>query len=144
MSEQDFPGGAPTVAADAAAVLQRLFDLISATNRAADPNWQEKVFALVADDYEGIEVPVGKTYHGVEGFKEFTLRWQTAVPDNAIEIINKFATQDQICLEYIRLYSDWWYTEERSPRRERVDEIRRAEPEGTEVSGYDQSHNRRV
>src|SRR2546429_4890906 len=44
----------------------------------------------------------------------------------------------------IRLYSDWWYTEERSARRERVDEIRRCEPEGTEIPRFDKSHSRRV
>jgi hypothetical protein len=43
-----------------------------------------------------------------------------------------------------RLYSDWWYTEERSARRERVDKIRRCEPEGTEIPRFDKSHSRRV
>lgn len=43
-----------------------------------------------------------------------------------------------------RLYSDWWYTEEYPPGREKVDEIRRCKLQGAEVFGSDKSDSRRV
>ena len=69
-------------------------------NRHSDSEWLEKSGAAFADDSTFINVPLGMTLPGAEGYKQFVKFFAEAFPDSTVEITNLFATEDQVVLEY--------------------------------------------
>ncbi len=69
-------------------------------NRHSDSEWLEKSGAAFADDSTFINVPLGMTLPGAEGYKQFVKFFAEAFPDSTVEITNLFATEEQVVLEY--------------------------------------------
>ena len=81
-----------------------LFDLYN--NRQSDPAWLDKSIALFAADAEDIDVPSGTTLHGPDGHKRLLLFLVESFPDMRAELINAFATEDQVVLECTVRWND--------------------------------------
>jgi SnoaL-like polyketide cyclase len=74
-----------------------LLDLYN--RRQSDPAWLEKSLAAFAADFEVIDVPSGTTLHGPDGLKRLLLFFVESFPDLKAELINAFATEDQVTLQ---------------------------------------------
>jgi len=86
------------------ALARSLFDLYN--NRQSDPAWLEKSLAAFAADAEDIDVPSGATLHGPDGHQRFVLFFAENFPDMRVELINAFATEDQVTLEGAWCWND--------------------------------------
>ena len=86
------------------ALARSLLDLYN--SRQSDPAWLEKSMAAFAADAEGIDVPSGATLRGPDGHKRISLFFAESFPDLRIELINAFATQDQVTLECTWRWND--------------------------------------
>ena len=76
------------------ALARSLIDLYN--NRQSEPAWFEKSLAAFAADFEVIDVPSGTTLHGPDGLKRLLLFFVESFPDLKAELINAFATEDQV------------------------------------------------
>jgi steroid delta-isomerase-like uncharacterized protein len=66
----------------------------------SDPAWLDKAVASLADDFEQMDVPSGRTVRGPDGFRQLNLFFAEGFPDSATEITNVFATEDQVVVEF--------------------------------------------
>ena len=80
------------------ALARSLTDLYN--SRQSDPTWLEQSMATFATDSQYINVPMGMTLPGSEGYKQSGQFFAEAFPDSTIEVTNVFATEDQFVLEY--------------------------------------------
>ncbi len=79
------------------ALVRSLLDLYN--NRQSDPAWLDKCIAALAADAETSDVPSGATLHGPDGYKRLMLFFAESFPDMRVELIDVFATEDQVTLE---------------------------------------------
>jgi steroid delta-isomerase-like uncharacterized protein len=79
------------------ALARSLLDLYN--NRQSDPAWLDKSLAAFAADFEVIDVPSGTTLHGPDGLKRLLLFFVESFPDLRAELINAFATEDQVTVQ---------------------------------------------
>jgi steroid delta-isomerase-like uncharacterized protein len=56
--------------------------------------------ALVTEDYNGFVVPLGTTFRGAAGVKEFQLGWATAFPDSKVEIRSLTVDGNRVVVEH--------------------------------------------
>lgn len=82
-----------------AALVRSLLDLFN--SRQSDPAWLDKTLAPIAEDCEVVDAPSGRISRGPDGLKEVTLLFADAFPNGRVEITTLFATEDQVCVEYI-------------------------------------------
>ena len=80
------------------ALARSLLDLYN--SRQSDPAWLDKGVAAFAADCEIIDVPSGATLRGPDGYKRLVLCFTEAFPDSKVELINAFALEDQVVLEF--------------------------------------------
>lgn len=66
-----------------------------------DPDWFEKRVVTLADDFAITDMPSGRIYRGVEGFRQNSQFYAEAFPDHEVEITNVVATEDQVVVEFI-------------------------------------------
>lgn len=57
------------------------------------------VLELATDDWEGVLVHAGMTFHGKEGFSQFMGGFKGAFPDITIQVQNQVATDEQVVSE---------------------------------------------
>lgn len=69
-------------------------------NHQSDPAWLDKAVADLADDFEQVDVPSGRTSRGPDGFRQLNLFFAEGFPDGRTEITNVFATEDQVVVEF--------------------------------------------
>jgi steroid delta-isomerase-like uncharacterized protein len=73
--------------------------------RAIYENYNRRDFdaaaASFAQDCEIVNVPLGVTFRGPEGYKQFEMGWTSAFPDSRLEVTNLFATEEQALVEFI-------------------------------------------
>ena len=69
-------------------------------SRHSDPKWLEKSMSAFAIDSQHMNVPLGITLPGAEGYQRTGLFFAEAFPDSTIKVTNVFATEDQVVLEY--------------------------------------------
>jgi predicted ester cyclase len=86
------------------ALARSLLELFN--NRQSDPAWLEKSIAAFAADAEDVDVPSGTTLHGPDGHKRIMLFFAENFPDLRVELINAFATEDQVTLEGAWCWND--------------------------------------
>src|SRR5215469_5437735 len=86
------------------ALARSLLDLYN--HRQSDPAWLEKTLAAFAADAELIDVPSGTTLHGPDGYKRIVLFFAENFPDERVELIDAFATEDRATLECIWRWND--------------------------------------
>jgi hypothetical protein len=86
------------------ALARSLLELFN--NRQSDPAWLEKSIAAFAADAEDVDVPSGTTLHGPDGHKRIMLFLAENFPDLRVELINAFATEDQVTLEGAWCWND--------------------------------------
>jgi len=67
----------------------------------SDPDWLARSLAVLTDDCEVVNVPLGATFRGPSGYSRFIQAWTAAFPGSTIEITNSFATDDQGVVEFI-------------------------------------------
>ena len=72
-------------------------------SRQSDPAWLNKSVAAFAADAEVIDVPSGTMLHGPDGYKRLVRFFAEAFPDSRTKLINAFATEDQVALEFTSL-----------------------------------------
>ncbi len=60
----------------------------------------DRAATVVARESELLNVPLGVTFRGQEGNKQFQQGWATAFPDGKVEITNLVATDDQVVVEF--------------------------------------------
>ncbi|MEW5959646.1 MAG: ester cyclase [Chloroflexota bacterium] len=60
----------------------------------------EGAVAYVAANYEGLNVPLGTTLHGPDGFRQFMQGWATAFPDSRVEVTNLVAGEEGVVVEF--------------------------------------------
>jgi ketosteroid isomerase-like protein len=53
-----------------------------------------------AEDAEWVEIPLGKTYRGPDGWYENVNYWKTAFSDGHVEVTNVIDGGDQVVIEY--------------------------------------------
>lgn len=82
-----------------AALVRSLLDLYN--SHPSDPAWLDKSLALIAEDCEVVNVPSRMTYQGPDGFKQVSLFFADAFPGSCIEMTKLFATEEQVCVEFI-------------------------------------------
>ncbi|MEV4832988.1 ester cyclase [Nonomuraea sp. NPDC049486] len=87
------------VMADATTLNRILLDLYGLHQ--SDPDWLEKSLAVLTDDCEVVNIPLGATSHGPSGYARFIQAWVAAFPDSTVEITNLFSTDDQGVVEFI-------------------------------------------
>jgi steroid delta-isomerase-like uncharacterized protein len=80
------------------ALARSLTDLYN--SHQSDPKWLEKSMSAFAADSQHIDVPLGITLPGSEGYKQSGQFFAEAFPDSTIEVTNVFATEDRFVLEY--------------------------------------------
>jgi steroid delta-isomerase-like uncharacterized protein len=56
--------------------------------------------ALVADDVEWINLPLGVTHRGREEFRRFLQNYTSAFPDSRVEVTGTFACGDHVAVEF--------------------------------------------
>lgn len=54
----------------------------------------------VTDDYELVNMALGKTWHGRNGVMQFQQEWATAFPDSKVTIDSIAATDDMVTVEF--------------------------------------------
>ena len=81
------------------ALARSLLDLYN--NRQSDPAWLDKCMAAFTADFEVIDVPSGTTLHGPDGLNRLPLFFVESFPDLRAELINAFATEDQVTVHGI-------------------------------------------
>jgi predicted ester cyclase len=79
------------------ALARSLLDMYN--NRQSDRAWLEKSLAAFAADFEVYDVPSGTTLHGPDGLKRLLLFFVESFPHMRAELINAFATEDQVILQ---------------------------------------------
>lgn len=84
---------------DATTLNRLLLDLYGV--HGSDPDWLEKSLAVLTDDCEVVNVPLGATFRGPSGYAQFIQAWVTAFPDSTVEITNSFSTDDQGVVEFV-------------------------------------------
>lgn len=84
---------------NAKSMLQETFDIYN--RRATDPDWLEHSSEYMAEEAEIVNVPIGMTFHGKEGIKQFLSAWATAFPDSKVEVTNLQATDTFAYSEFI-------------------------------------------
>lgn len=60
----------------------------------------DRAATVLTRESELLNVPLGVTFRGPEGNKQFQQGWATAFPDGKVEITNLVATDDQVVVEY--------------------------------------------
>jgi steroid delta-isomerase-like uncharacterized protein len=85
-------------AQDNIVLAQSLLDLYN--SHQSDSAWLDKSVAAFAADSELIDVPSGRMLPGAEGYKQLVLFFAEAFPGSRVELINAFATEDQVVLEF--------------------------------------------
>jgi len=80
------------------ALARSLLDLYN--SHQSDPAWLDKIVATLAEDFEVIDVPTGRTLHGPDGYREINLFFAEGFPDSLVELTNVFATDDQAVVEF--------------------------------------------
>ena len=85
-------------AQDNIVLAQSLLDLYN--SHQSDSAWLDKSVAAFAADSELIDVPSGRMLPGAEGYKQLVLFFAEAFPGSWVELINAFATEDQVVLEF--------------------------------------------
>jgi steroid delta-isomerase-like uncharacterized protein len=96
------PGHSPSTAKeiamitaqDTALIVRKLYD--SFNQRDFD-----QIGKLAADGAQFLNVPLGVTYNGPAGAKEFAQGWATAFPDSKVEVTNLIATDEWVVSEFI-------------------------------------------
>jgi ketosteroid isomerase-like protein len=86
------------------ALVRSVSDLFN--SRQSDPAWLDKGTAAFAADCEIVDVPSGTTFHSPEGYKRSMRFLVEAFPNLRIELINVFATEEQVVFEGTM----WWTT----------------------------------
>ena len=56
--------------------------------------------AQAAEDVELLNVPLGATLHGPEGFRQYVQGWATAFPDSRVEVTNIVASEEGAVIEF--------------------------------------------
>ncbi len=74
------------------------YDLFNSRN--TDPKWLDKMVTHIAEDCAIVNVPLGTTRHGPNGFTDFLLGWLTAFPDCTVEVTDLFATEEGAVVEF--------------------------------------------
>lgn len=85
-------------AQDNLAMVHSLLDLYN--SHQSDPKWLEKSGAAFAADSTFTNVPLGATLPGAEGYKQYVMFFAEAFPGSQVELINIFATEDQVVTEF--------------------------------------------
>lgn len=80
-------------------LVQSLLDLYD--SHQSDPAWLDKSLASFAEDFELVDVPAGRTLRGLDSYKQLVLFFADGFPGSKTEMINVFATEDQVALEFI-------------------------------------------
>lgn len=83
---------------DNVALVRSLLDLYN--THQSDPAWLEKSLAVFAADSTFTDVPSRSTLPGSDGYKQLVLFFAEAFPESSGELINAFATEDQVVLEF--------------------------------------------
>lgn len=78
------------------ALARSLIDLYN--NRQSEPAWLDKCMAAFTADFEVINVPLGTTLRGPDCLKRLLLLFVEGFPDLRAELIDAFATEDQVTL----------------------------------------------
>ena len=60
----------------------------------------DRAAALVSKDSEWLNVPLGMTLHGQEGYRQVVQGWATAFPDSRIEIGSMIASEEGVVTEF--------------------------------------------
>ena len=60
----------------------------------------DRAASAVAENCELLNVPLGITFHGQEGVRQFQQGWEMAFPDSKVEVTNVVATDDQVVVEF--------------------------------------------
>jgi steroid delta-isomerase-like uncharacterized protein len=60
----------------------------------------ERGAALFAGDAELLNVPLGVTLHGREGFRQYVGGWASAFPDSRVEVVNMISSEDGVVTEF--------------------------------------------
>jgi len=79
-------------------LVRSLFDLYN--SHQSDPAWLDKSLAVFAADSTLTDVPSGRTLPGSDGYKQLVMFFAEAFPDSKVEVINAFATEDQLVFEF--------------------------------------------
>ncbi len=61
----------------------------------------DRAAPVLSEDYELLNIPLGITFRGLEGYKQFQQGWATGFPNGKIELTNIVATDDQVVVEYV-------------------------------------------
>ena len=56
--------------------------------------------AQAAENIELLNVPLGVTLHGPEGFRQYVQGWATAFPDSRVEVTNIVASEEGVVTEF--------------------------------------------
>ena len=56
--------------------------------------------AQAAENIELLNVPLGVTLHGPEGFRQYIQGWATAFPDSRVEVTNIVAGEEGVVIEF--------------------------------------------
>ena len=83
----------PTSAQDSATITQTVYDAFNRRDF-------DQGAALVAEDFEWVNRPLGQTFRGPTGYRQFLQRRVTAFPDARIEITNRVAAGDWVATEF--------------------------------------------
>ena len=68
-------------------------------NRQSDPAWLDTSLAAFTDDFEIKDIPSGTILHGPDGLKRLLLFFVESFPHMRAELINAFATEDQVTVQ---------------------------------------------
>src|SRR5579872_5140231 len=82
-----------------ATLVRSLYDTYN--SHQSDPAWLGKGTAPFAVDCEIVNVPLNLTLRGPDGYRQFVLGFADAFPESSTEVINVFATEDQVIVELI-------------------------------------------
>ena len=80
-------------AQDNATLARTLYDAFNARDF-------DRAASAMTEDGELLNVPLGVTFQGHEGAKQFQQGWAMAFPDSKVEVTNLVATDDQVVVEF--------------------------------------------
>ncbi len=84
---------------DAKSMLLAVYDIYN--QHTTDQDWLSRSSEYTSDEAEIENVPIGMTFHGKEGIKQFLSGWATAFPDSTVEVTNLQATDTFAYSEFI-------------------------------------------
>lgn len=60
----------------------------------------ERGAVLLAENFELLNVPLGVTLRGVDGYRQFVEGWATAFPDSKVEVSQVIASEEGAVIEF--------------------------------------------